>query len=155
VVTGYLLRQPKTNSYLRPLLRNAPTREDKSCRAQNFCIDFRDYPRRKGFLSAADFMRQSSQRTRTIIALSCCCILSLAATAHLLHFSHTHHKHGKNIAALADLLGALSLPTIAVAFYVPPALATLLTHWRSSESVYFGNDGSLEVQIGRAPPTCV
>jgi hypothetical protein len=92
------------------------------------------------------------KRSRAIVVLCCCCFVLLAASAHLLHASHFHRRHGKSVADLDSSLYVFAPHAIGTA-YAPPVFATLLIH-QSDESDHRAVDGLLQIQIGRAPPSC-
>ncbi len=96
-------------------------------------------------------MWNRAERARTILAVSCCLFVLLAATGHLLHAGHAGHHHGKAIAddACSLCVFGLTLPHCA---YIPPQLSELsLGRLSFSDTPVYART-VIRVDIGRAPP---
>lgn len=97
-------------------------------------------------------MWRISKRAQMILAITCCCIVLLAATAHLLHI-HSQHNHGKAVADVACSLCMFSAQAAGPIVHVLPPLKTLLDHNVVVPDERIQPAEFFRMEIGRAPPS--
>jgi len=100
-------------------------------------------------------MRNRTQGTTTILVLGSCCLVILAATAHLLHDHLDHAKHGKTVADVICAFCAYCASPAGKIGCLPPSFS--ITHFCGIDSggIILRSASFLRVQIGRAPPVLV
>ena len=91
-------------------------------------------------------------RTRTILALSCCLIVLATTTAYLAHTAQQHHHNGKAIEDSACLLCAFSASTPPDVVQVLPCSAKHVEYRLAFADEHFVATASLRLKTGRAPP---
>jgi len=102
-------------------------------------------------------MRAASKRTLKIIAISCCCFVLFAATAHLLHHHPipSHPKHGKATFNVACSLCMFSVKTAFQPVFVPPPPGTLVICFSCNKRNNFKSYELSLLPVVRAPPHMV
>jgi hypothetical protein len=97
-------------------------------------------------------MKERTPRATVILAVLCCCVLVLAATAHLLHSTHGHHRHAKNVADNTCTICTFAANSASLPFLATLEYRSIVVSWVERETFAWAAAVPFAIPSERAPP---